>query len=108
MNTYTDPRLLDVASAIQSLPALTFAEKDCEALAEVEAANGTTGSGERLHQRLYRAEENADVASHSQSGGSIAGVPQKGFLDAARAAGWRTRGDSNTKPSVPKTDALSN
>ena len=100
-NTYTDARLLDVAGAVHALPAL-----ELHALAE--AANTGTGGEFSLSSSLNQLQANRVISGHLGSGCS-APVPTRIAIGrAARAEGWRTRGDSNPQPSVPKTDALSN
>ena len=112
MNVYTDPRLLDVQGAVESLPSITVTSEPTAQRQRIAAG------AENLVAPLVA--PTADFSSVSQSTAvtyaafssamseppEMQKTPQKSMI--SRSFPQYARRESNPQPSDPKSDALSN
>ncbi len=121
MNVYTDPKLLDVAGALDSLPALPLSDQDAD---DAVRATGTAGGAAALAPTLApdwrkrgQTPSSADMPTGEERGPNSRGarprIPrgarERGTPPAQRAGGkWSGRLDLNQRPPDPQSGALPN
>ena len=117
MNTYTDPKLLDVAGAMDALPALPLGTNPASEAGTMRAT-GTDNSGGSLLVPLLVPTAGKTSTSESIPGNRASWAnPKSGPQETQKTPGkqgfscvsgqW-AMGDSNSRPSRCKRDALTN
>ena len=112
MNFYTDPRLLDAQSAVESLPQISVTNEPADYRQRIAAGaenlvtpsvTPTTGFS---RDSQSTAVTYAAISSELSESPEMQKTPQKSAI--SRSFDDYARRESNPQPSDPKSDALSN
>lgn len=103
MRVYTDPKLLDIAGALDMLPALPLDRP----VAAVTVATGTDGGSESLHQRLHQLGTGAGTPRQLLTKSAARSIRETPSGAPNAGSGWYARQDSNLWPAASEAAALS-